>query len=221
MHNWESFLGMNKGTKKGQLILGIVLAILFGMITLPLFDEYSSSGKDNPAALLFIISLNLFVMLPGIILIIDALAPGAKRKKFLTKGVLYYGKIVSFQQNYNPEKKHPLWCLEVRYFDRFGRISNASVLPYSGSKSGYNLGETVQISEYNGEFMLISTSSQAIRLPGEERLFMTYHEGAQSINQLRPESYTCPHCGAGLMIVKGHTVKCPYCDSYVTNTRVV
>lgn len=49
------------------------------MITLPLFDEYSNSRKDNPAALLFIITLSLLMILPGVVLIIDALAPGAKR----------------------------------------------------------------------------------------------------------------------------------------------
>ena len=151
---------------------------------------------------------------------IAGIKPALKRKKFLKEGISYYGKIVSYQPNSSVRiNGEPLLYLEIRYFDRYGRISSASVSTGTGSKFGFNLGETVQIAELNGETILISERSQNIRIQGEDTLIMSYNSRAQNIDQLRPESYVCPHCGANLMIVRGRTVKCPYCDSFVTNTR--
>lgn len=198
----------------------VIFGLFFLIIPLSICVPMIALFQDEPMTALMSGGILVPFVTIGIGCVIAGIKPALKRKKFLKEGISYYGKIVSYQTDPSVHiNGSPLLYLEVRYFDRYGRISNVSVSTGSGSKAGFNLGETVQIAELNGESILISDRSQNIRIQGEDTLIMTYNSGAQSIDQLRPESYFCPHCGANLMIVRGQTVKCPYCDSFVTNTR--
>ncbi len=201
---------------KFMFVFGFFFLVIPLSVCIPLIALF----QEDPMTVLFGCGIAIPFLVIGSGFMIAGIKPALKRKKFLKEGISYYGKIVSYQPNSSIRiNGEPLLHLEVRYFDRYGRISSASVSTGTGSKIGFNLGETVQIAELNGEVILISEKSQNIRIQGEDTLIMTYNSGAQSIDQLRPESYFCPHCGANLMIVRGQTVKCPYCDSFVTNTR--
>ena len=206
---------MDKSLEKFFILFGTFWLLICCTVSVPFLAGFGDSDESLPI-ILFMIPFSAI----GIIFLAIGLKSIFKRKKFLKEGISYYGKIVSFQSNSSVRiNGSPLQYLEVRYFDRYGRINTASVSTGSGSNRGFNLGETVQICEYNGETVLISNRSQNIKIQGEETLIMTYNTGAQSITQIRPESYTCPHCGANLMIIRVQTVKCPYCDSFVTNNR--
>lgn len=206
---------MDKSLEKFFILFGTFWLFVSISVGFPLIAE-SAYSEEGILSILFMIPFYAI----GIGCLAIGLKGGIKRKKFLKKGISYYGKIVSYESNPNIHiNGNALQYIEVRYFDRYGRINNACVSTGSDSKRGFNLGETVQICEYNGEVILISERSQNIKIQGEETLIMTYNTGAQSITQIRPESYTCPHCGANLMIIRGQTVKCPYCDSFVTNNR--
>ena len=204
-----------KAINKFLIVFGVFWMILSGAILVPLIMAYIGTEEFS---FLFAFSIPFFGI--GIIFLVIGFSSIVKKNKYLKKGISYYGKIVAYETDGTVLINHrPLVIVQVRYFDRNGRINTVSVSTGSNTKSGYNLGETVQIAEYNGKIILISDRSQNTRLQGEETLIMTYNAGANSIAQIRPESYTCPHCGANLMIARGQTVKCPYCDSYVTNER--
>lgn len=203
-------------TRKFMLWFGIAwlsFSILF-------FIPFVFGFAADPEALIAIIPMAcIFIGLGGVFVWIG-ISHDIKKKKYLKNGISYYAKIVAFEENHNIMiNGRPIVYVEVRYYDRSGKIESAMLSTGSGSRSGFNLGETVQIAVYNGKAILVSEKSQNIRLQGEENLIMSYNAGAQNIAQLRPENYYCPHCGANLMISRGQTVKCPYCDSFVTNTR--
>ena len=204
---------MNKFLEKFFLLFGIAWLLICFTVGVPMLALDTDEALPT---LLFMIPFSAI----GIGFLVYPLKARAKRKKFLKEGISYYGKIVSYQENSTIMLNgRPIQYLEVRYYDRYGRINNTSVSTGSNSNAGFSLGETVQICEYNGETILVSDRSVNTKIQGEENLIMTYNAGAQSIAQIRPESYYCPHCGANLMIPRGQTVKCPYCDSFVTNTR--
>lgn len=187
------------------------------IISSAVFVPLLTMGSDDPAAV-------ALMGLPFILIGIGFSGAGAyisfQRKMAVKHGIHYYGKIVSYQKSDTVRvNNRPLLYLEVRYYDQNNIIRDVQVSTGSGSARGYNLGETVHICEYKGKFIIAGVRSENRRIPGEENLIMSYNSRATSIDQLRPESYYCPHCGANLMIPRGQTVKCPYCDSFVTNTR--
>ncbi|MCR5771765.1 MAG: hypothetical protein K6G87_11130 [Butyrivibrio sp.] len=204
-----------KAINKFMIIFGIFWMLISVAVLVPLLIAFN--GTEDFFGLL---ALSIPFLAIGIVFLVIGFSSIVKKNKYLKKGTSYYGKIVAYETDGTVMiNNRPLVIVQVRYFDRNGRINTVSVSTGSNTKSGYNLGETVQIAEYNGKTILISDRSQNTRLQGEETLIMTYNTGAESITQIRPESYTCPHCGANLMIARGQTVKCPYCDSYVTNER--
>ena len=205
---------MDNSISKFLIAFGTFWLIICATASVPLI--ISSEAQEITEIALFLIPFSLI----GIAFLYIGLNQVQKRKKILANGTHYYGKIVAFNTDSSVRiNEKPLLYLEVRYFDKNNTICNVSVSTDSGVAKGYNLGETVHICDYNGKIILAEYRSVNTTIPGEEQLILSYNSRAKSIDQLRPESYYCPHCGANLMIVRGQTVKCPYCDSFVTNTR--
>ncbi|WP_027203603.1 zinc ribbon domain-containing protein [Butyrivibrio fibrisolvens] len=177
-------------------------------------------GGSDPDSMLFIALFMLLFFTIGGVFFGIGLKQLFKRNKILKKGTTYYAKIVAYEEDSRIlVNGRPLNNIVVRYYDKCGRMNNATVSPNGSVKGGFPLGGTVEIVEYEGETILKSKKAVNMKIQGEENLMMSYNGGAVSVDQIRPESYYCPHCGANLMIPRGQTVKCPYCDSFVTNTR--
>ena len=123
-------------TRKFMLWFGIAWLSFSILFFIPFIFGFAADSK----ALMMIIPMAcIFIGLGGVLVWIG-ISHDIKKKKYLKNGISYYAKIVAFEENHNIMiNGRPIVYVEVRYYDRSGKIESAMLSTGSGSRSGFEL----------------------------------------------------------------------------------
>ena len=131
----------------------------------------------------------------------------------LEQGASYLGKIFDYEPDYQVTMNgEPCITLVVRYFMN-GQIREARVNTGDVNVARYPRGATVAIKLLNGRAAIVPGSITDMTIERENDLMNPDIDPSGVMSSV---GVSCPNCGANIVVPRGMSRFCPYCDSKVS-----
>ena len=131
----------------------------------------------------------------------------------LAQGAAYLGKIFDYESDYQITMNgQPCITLVVRYFVN-GQIREARVNTGEVTPVRYPRGATVAIKVLNDVAAIVPGSVSSMQIERENDLMNPDFDPSGMASSV---GVSCPNCGANIVVPRGMSRFCPYCDSKVS-----
>lgn len=137
---------------------------------------------------------------------------GRGRKKILSEGTRFTGKIYGYVEDKNCTMNGDyLVNIKVHYFDKMGTEREA-IIPTGFTKGSgdYPIGATIDIIALGTEYSWDKNSVRFEEIYREDELM----DDKPLVNQ-NMVAISCKNCGASFSAAKGYVSKCPYCGGSI------